>query len=421
MVAGAGFGGCRPRVNNTSLHPKTLKSRFATLHFSFCSGSTPKVKPVPGLDIIFEALIQTSSKLIMVQTVRNGIFESLNNFMAMAPDFDAATKIDIESFFDYCKEGMDTDSEKLLATLFLKALNKKINSENIGENIYLGKYEISQIQLFNILIEQFPFVKFSQQITNNAIVEAMTGCAVVTLMDIGIGQGTQVMHIIERAKSVNGLEKLHVVGIEPFGDALQMAEKNILGMNGIAPFEITFTAIHDGVENVDFAVFKNLSGKIIVNASLALHHIQSDIKRLETIAKVKSLNPAAFMLIEPNVNHFETDFYSRFQNSYRHFSHIFQVIDRIENISNSDKNALKLFFGREIEDIIGKDEKDRFEKHEPATHWINRLKMNNFSIKSDVLKSPVTAGCGVNINYHQEGFVGFTHEDETVVAIICAN
>lgn len=376
---------------------------------------------MPGLERIFDSLIQLSSKLIMAQTVRNNIFDSLNTFMKMAPNFDAATKMDIESFFDYCKEGMDTNSEKLLATLFLKALNKKINSENIGENIYLGKYEISQIQLFSILIEQFPFVKFSQQITNNAIAEAMTGSAEVTLMDIGIGQGTQVLNIIERAKNIAGLEKLHIVGIEPFGDALAMAEKNILALNENVPFDITFTAIHDGVENVDFSMFKQLAGKIIVNASLALHHIQSDAKRSEVIAKVKSLNPGAFMLIEPNVNHFETDFYSRFQNSYRHFSHIFQVIDRIENITISDKNALKLFFGREIEDIIGKEEKDRFEKHEPATHWINRLKMNGFSIKNDILKAPVTADCGVEINYHKEGFVGFTHEDETVAAIICAN
>lgn len=373
------------------------------------------------MDLIFESLIKAASKLIMVQTVQNDIYEPLKSFMAMAPNFNAATKIDIDSFFDYCKEGMDTDSEKLLATLFLKALNKKINSENIGENIYLGKYEISQIQLFNILIEQFPFVKFTQQITNNTIVEAMAGNTEVTLMDIGIGQGTQVMNIIGLAKSVVGLEKLHVVGIEPFGDALQMAEKNIMAMNESTPFEITFTAIHDGVENVDFAVFKNLPGKIIVNASLALHHIQSDAKRSEAIAKVKSLNPVAFFLIEPNVNHFETDFYSRFQNSYRHFSHIFQVIDRIENISNSDKNALKLFFGREIEDIIGKDEKDRFEKHEPATHWINRLKMNSFSVKSGVFKLPVMKSYGVEIEHHKEGFVGFTHGDETVVAIICAN
>ena len=357
----------------------------------------------------------------MIHTAHSDLYASLSNFMKIAPHFDAQTKHEIESFFAYCMEGMDTDSQKLLTTLYIKALNKKINSEFIGENIYLGKYEISQIQLFNILIEKFPFVKFSQQITNNAIVAEMKDCAEVTLVDIGIGQGTQVMDIIERSKALPNLKKLHVVGIEPFEDALNMARENILALNGNLPFEISFTAIYDFVENVDFSKMDNLGGKIIVNASLALHHIQSEQLRSETIAKLKALNPDAFILIEPNVNHYEPDFFARFQSSYKHFYHIFQVIDRIENISNDDKNALKLFFGREIEDVIGKDEKDRFEKHEPATHWIERLKAQNFSIKTDFLQSPVTAGCGVEINYHPEGFLGFTHKDETVLAIIYAN
>ncbi|MEZ4960714.1 MAG: GRAS family protein [Saprospiraceae bacterium] len=357
----------------------------------------------------------------MSQTTQCDIHQSLSDFMKMAPNFDGQTRQEIESFFAWCMEGMDTDSEKLLATLFIKALNKKINSESIGENIYLGKYEISQIQLFDILIDKFPFVKYSQHITNSAIVEEMRGSREVTIMDIGIGLGTQVLNIIEKAKSLDGLEKLHVVGIEPFGDALAKAETTILGSNGKVPFEITFTGIHDSVEKVDFSTIPMLGGKFIVNASLALHHIQTEQQRREIIAKIKSLNPSAFVLIEPNVNHYETDFYRRFKNCYNHFYSIFQVIDRIENISNNDKNALKLFFGREIEDIIGKEDKDRFEKHEPATHWIGRLKESNFSIKNDFLQSPVEAGCGVEIAYHKEGFLGFTHGEETVLAVIYAN
>ncbi len=357
----------------------------------------------------------------MSQTIQCDIYQTLSDFMKMAPNFDGTTKQEIESFFASCMDGMDTDSEKLLATLFIKALNKKINSEFIGENIYLGQYEISQIQLFNILIEKFPFVKFSQYITNGMIVEEMEGCKEVTLVDIGIGQGTQVVNIIERVREISSLEKLHIIGIEPFGDALLKAKEIILAYNGKVPFQIEFTAIKDGVENVDFSKIKNVYGKVIVNASLALHHIQSDTARRKTIASIKELNPGLFLLIEPNVNHFEPDFFLRFKNCYSHFHHIFQVIDRIENIGNTEKNALKLFFGREIEDIIGKGEKDRFEKHEPATHWIDRLKATNFSIKNDFLKSPVDPGCGVEISYRKEGYLGFSHQDETVLAVICAN
>lgn len=356
----------------------------------------------------------------MLTATQTDTFQTLSQFMRLEPQqIDVQTKSDLEAFFSECKEDMDTDSEKLLATLLIKALNKRINSEFIGENIYLGRYEISQIQLFNILIEKFPFVRFSQEITNRAIVEEMQGVESVTLVDVGIGQGTQMLNVIELAKGLPRMKRLHVVGIEPFGDALAKAEASILACE--APFEITFQAIHDTAENTDFAAIRRAGGKLIVNASLALHHIQTAAQRTETIAKIRRINPDSFFLIEPNVNHFEPDFFQRFKNCYNHFYSIFQVIDRIENIENEEKNALKLFFGREIEDIIGKEEKDRYEKHEPATHWITRLRDNRFSLKSDALQSPVEAGCGVEISYHREGFLGFTFQQETVLAIMHAN
>lgn len=350
------------------------------------------------------------------------IYETLCRCMRLYPNqLDSQMKTEIEAFFAHCAEGMDTDSQKLLATLLLKALNKRINSESIGQNIYLGKYEVSQIQLFNILIEKFPFVKYSQQIANQAIVEAMREQEEVNLVDIGIGQGTQMLHIIELAKSLPRLKKLHIVGIEPFGDALARAEATILQQNENTPFEVRFTGICDAVENVDLTAIDGLTGAVIVNASLALHHIQSEQLRRQTIARVRALNPEAFVLIEPNVNHYEPDFYTRFQNCYKHFYSIFQVIDRIEQIDNTDKNALKLFFGREIEDIIGKEEKDRFEKHEPATHWIERLQENRFAIRNELLKTPIRETCGVAIEHRPEGFLGFRFEDETVLAVMYAN
>lgn len=358
----------------------------------------------------------------MQSSVGLNTFETLCKFMEHAPrQFDQHTKNEIETFFARCKEGMDTDSEKLLATLFLKALNQRIHSEFIGENIYLGKYEVSQIQLFDILIKKFPFVRFSQQIVNDAIIESMQDSPEVTIIDIGIGLGTQMLNIIQSARALPHLQKLHFIGIEPYGDALQRAGQAILACNGAVPFEISFTGIQDGAENVDFSTLPKYPGKLIVNASLALHHIQAGHRRSEVIAQIRQLNPEAFMLIEPNVDHYEPDFFARFKHCYAHFYSIFQVIDRIENIEQVDKNALKLFFGREIEDIIGKEEKDRYEKHEPATRWIERLQQNGFSLPANALKAPEAAGCDVTIAHHPEGFIGFTFQEETVLAVLCAN
>lgn len=357
----------------------------------------------------------------MNTTTEVSIYDELSNLMKQndAP-FTNETKAQLESLFSYCSAGMETDSEKFLATLFIKALNKKICSDAINENTYEKKYEVSQIELFNILIAKFPFVKYSQQLINNAIVEVIKQNTEATIIDIGVGLGTQMLNIIELSKNLTQLKKLTIVGIEPFADALVIAEKNILACNEKVNFEIEFVGINEYAEKVDFAAIKNMNGAVIVNASLALHHIQTMEQRNTTLASIKSINPTALFLIEPNVDHFEPDFFKRSENSYQHFICLFKVIDKLD-IDNHYKNGLKLFFGREIDDIIGKPESHRFEKHAPATNWIQLLEQNNFKVSNGLLKNDFIAEPGVAIKYHPEGFIGFTFENETALSLIYAN
>ena len=325
----------------------------------------------------------------------------------------------LQLLFDFCDRRQETASQQLMATLMRNATHQRFQTGVVHEHIYLKNDEVPQIQLFNILIEKFPFVKYSQYITNQAMIETIGDSEEVTLIDIGIGQGAQMLHVIESAKKLSTLKKLHIIGIEPFAEALHMAETNIRACAETVPFGIEFTGVHGFAEEIDFSGFKPVSGILIVNASLALHHIQSSQKRNQVITAIKQLDPEAFILIEPNVDHYEKDFAIRFMNCYHHYYNIFQVIDRLD-ITDKDKNALKLFFGREIADVIGKEEKDRHEKHEKATSWIARLKNSGFILNNTILRSPVTSEAGVDIRSHKEGFLGFTHETETVLAVMYA-
>lgn len=326
----------------------------------------------------------------------------------------------MENLMASCVSGMEEDSEKLLAVMMLQALQKKVQGVSQDDHIYLKKFEIPQIQLFTILIEKFPFVKYSQLIVNNCILERIGNAPEATLIDIGIGQGVQVAHVIAAAQKLPFLKRLHVIGIEPFKEALTIAEERITSLRDTVPFEIVFTPICNFIEQLQFSTLaKDIKGTLIVNASFALHHIQDASSRLQVIKQIKQIKPQAFLLSEPNINHFEVDFYTRFVNCYRHYYTIFKVIDSIE-IAQLDKNALKVFFGREIDDIIGKKETDRYEKHEPATTWISRLIASEFQLRQTLLQSPVDTVLGVVIGHHPEGFLGFTYEEETILAVFCA-
>ena len=333
---------------------------------------------------------------------------------------DEINQKDLQPLFDFCKGHQETESQKLIASLMINATHKRFQTSQLHEHIYLKNDEVPQIELFNILIEKFPFVKYSQLISNKAIIESIGDAEEVTILDIGIGQGMQMMQVIKQANQLSGLKKLHIIGIEPFADALQIANSTITSYASNVHFDLSFTGYNSFIEDISFSQLDIIKGKLIVNASLSLHHIQDSKKRSHVISAIKLLNPTAFILIEPNVDHYESSFSIRFMNCYHHYYNIFKVIDRLE-IDARDKTGLKLFFGREIEDVIGKEEHDRFEKHEKAICWIERLKENGFRLNDSILKSPVTSAAGVVIEYHKEGFLGFTNEKETVLALMYAN
>lgn len=329
-------------------------------------------------------------------------------------------KSELHSFYAQCTGEMENDSSKFLSAILLNTYMAHKGNSLSHENIYLRNYEVSQIQLFDILIAKLPYVKYSQAIVNSQIAEILNGLEEATLLDIGIGLGTQVRNILSLCSGNKRLKKLVVVGIEPGAEALEVARQTIMAMQDEMPFTLSFKGYHGFAENMDLTTLEYGTPNLVVNASLALHHIQSAANREKVLGQVKALNPAGLFLIEPNVDHFETSFLKRFGNCFNHFYALFQTIDGLD-ISTNEKSALKLFFGREIEDIIGKPETERFEKHEPATAWISRLQQLHYEIKSHELLLPVSHESGVHMAHHPEGFAGFSFGNETVLSLIYAS
>lgn len=353
--------------------------------------------------------------------------EALDEIMQLDhSQFSQQNKIEFETLLDYCLKEIGEDTNKLLTTLFLRGLKKHVGPIGVNEHIYLKKYEVPQIKLFDLIIKYFPFVNLGQKIVNSLIVDAMFYTKKAVVIDAGIGRGLQTIKLLEEINNRKDfkIEELTIIGIEPFKEALEVAGKSIRKKSAEINFKVNFVGFNDFAQDIHVndlkKHFPDLNADIFINSSLTLHHIQSTSQRNKFMAEMASLKPKAFLLTEPNSNHLEKNFYKRFRNSYRHFLHIFQVIDELP-ISRKNKNAMKLFFGREIEDIIGKDDDSRFERHEPAVNWIQRFEKAGFKIKKH-FPYPVinNNNSGIHLQHFDDGFLGFTHGDETVLSIIYA-
>lgn len=272
-------------------------------------------------------------------------------------------------------ENLDSPESLFIYTL-AKAMRKHMAAEGQSqEHIYLQRFEIPQIRLFELLIQQFPLANLSQHCTNTLLADALAQHTHPVLIDIGIGTGLQVGTIIgalaQRPQSQ--IRTLTVVGIEPFAEALGLAHSNIRQAADRVPFEVNLTTYEAFVEQLSLgdlqAMLPAQYDGLYVNASFALHHVREASQRRDVFRALKALQVNALVVSEPNSDHFEASYPKRFQNCVNHYGALFRIIDSLV-VTVTEKAALKLFFSREIDDVLGNSEATRVEKHYATEQWV---------------------------------------------------
>ncbi|WP_134684655.1 GRAS family protein [Brevibacillus migulae] len=313
-------------------------------------------------------------------------------------------------------------AEDVLSDMFAAALSKRLTDEaSAGINLYLKQYEHAQIDLFNLAAQHLPFVGQPGIVANSYLAQFIAGQEEVTLLEIGIGTGRQVLDLLQLLEQRNALPRsLTIFAIEPMADVLEAAKGTIANACKRLGVELSFHAIPRFIEQLSTEEMKALTtynGRLCVNAAFSLHHIHGS--RADILRSIHALNPSVIVLCEPNSDHYEPDLVKRFENAWAHFGAVFAFIDQLQ-LSHAETVSLKMFFYREIEDIIGNQEASRYERHEPVGTWVNRLQAAGFRTHTsrEALRD-ITAHALITPNLY-EHYVGFDYQAETLVAVICA-
>ena len=291
----------------------------------------------------------------------------------------------LNSIYQESVEDLDNPDSLFTYTL-AKAMRKHISGEQSQEHIYLQRFDIPQIRLFELLIQQFPLANLSQQCTNTLLIDALAQHTHPVLMDIGIGTGFQVATIIEGLTNKSDCKVVHltIVGIEPFADALEKAELTINRVATQAPFSVSLVTKVAFIEQLSLGELASLlpveQDGVYANASFALHHIRQATQRKAVFETLKALPVKALALSEPNSDHYEINYLKRFQNCVHHYGILFELIDKLP-VTATEKAALKLFFSREIDDVLGNTEAVRVEKHYATGQWIQLFAETGFQLQ----------------------------------------
>ena len=318
----------------------------------------------------------------------------------------------------------NTDEHALLDVLFLKAIKQRLEGDNeTREHIYLKQFEIPQIVLFDILIRKMPFVVYGHKIVNEEIAEILQGVRKAVLMDVGIGRGLQVMNLIKLLKKNICLKELTIIGVEPSGEALQVASETISKIAGEVPFKIIFNSVEGMAEEANEARLQHLIPQqyetFIVNSAFTLHHIQQREKRQDFFQLLKKINADHVFLLEPYSDHYTNDWKQRVLNAYHHYGTVFNVIDQLD-VSAEERKGLKVFFGREIDDVAGFADSQHYERHEEGQQWVEYLRQAHFNISSFQNVPGNIDKPAIDFVQDEKGYLKMEHDGLTILSIIKA-
>lgn len=326
--------------------------------------------------------------------------------------------------------GRSADPRAVGLYVFAGALARRLSGATQEQaNLYLSRFEVPQIHLFNLLGRAVPFVGLATTIANDAIVRAIGDARDATVIDVGIGTGRQMGHLIETLAAGDcPPASLTVIGIEPAEWALDDARRQVEQAGRLHGIEVRFVAFAGTAEALGSAEWRRMQascrGPVVVNASFALHHIADDQgrdQRNRVLARLHRLQPTLLVLSEPDVDHLEPGFYERFRNCYAHFGAVFRTLDRLA-LEQADRDALKVgFFGREIADILSTPEAERSERHECAAAWLKRLSATGFDVRVEGGLPPVPANACQAVRLARRAYhVSIDAIDEPVVSVFTA-
>lgn len=320
--------------------------------------------------------------------------------------------------------------EGIQALFFLEALQRNLGTPHTSEtgNLYLMPDQGQQIKMFNFMASKFPLVRAAQDIVNSAYAKRLQQEQDIVLLDIGIGTGQQMVRLIEQLADTGHLPKrITVIGIEPANESLKLAEANLLGLNDKHPLSLRFIPVHKTLEafreedwqQLETVVIETL-GPLIINASFALHHVYPPTIRPALFGRLKHLNPAVFALIEPYADFLETNLHKRFQHAWHHYGLTFQAIDQIE-APLEDKSLLKkVFFSREIQDVLS-TESSRIEQFETGEMWADRLRQAGFHLKSPNASNDPLPDCPFVTIVREADYISFNVDGFPIVSILIAD
>lgn len=283
----------------------------------------------------------------------------------------------LEKIKQFLRNTLWAEEDAYLAHFFDIFLDAIDGSKEESGNLYS---ENEMLEAFEQFCEKVPLVNFGYNFVSKCINNYSRNYGKIKIIDLGIGSGRQWQAFLNNIST-----QITLIGVDlPTSNNKNTFKKLTEKFRGT---HINFVPILEAIENTDFSKFikKEESEFLVINASLALHHILPEIfsssGRQSVIERIAHLEPDLLTLVEPDSDHNNMSVSSTIIEAMAHYMTVFNALS--EHLQ--DKHILSIieqsFFGREIKNILSHSDEKRFERHERYEQWEQRLSRAGFELR----------------------------------------
>lgn len=238
--------------------------------------------------------------------------------------------------------------------------------------------------LYHSFYEASPSLKFAHFTANQAILEAVSGCDRIHVVDFGLGLGLQWPALIQalalRPGGPPSLLRLTAVGPHsPDGrDPLREIGLRLADLARSVNVRFNFRGIAaNRLDDVKPWMLHVAGGEVLaINSVFQLHRILRDpgfAGPIDSVLEwIVDLRPRIVTVVEQEADHNKPGFLDRFSEALFYYSAVFDSLEG-GRAGREAANLAEIFLQKEICNIVCCEGPDRVERHEPLLKWRGRL------------------------------------------------
>lgn len=300
-----------------------------------------------------------------------------------------------------------------LAYLLCAGLARRLAGEEGDVNLYLETFDVPHGELFALLKSCDPLFQSAYDLANAQLARLLSGHPRATLLDLGTGDGLQLVDLVQQLGRRGELPiRLTVIGVDPAPESLRKAERDLEQTARRHRCDLLFFALPRRVEDLseaDWDLIGRSPGPLVVNASFVLHHLNHTNARPDArdtlFARLYALRPLGLVACNYSADFNLPGLRERVRNAARFFGGMFCHLDGLP-LGVHERRLLKFaFWGREALDVLGRSELGRSERFETPFSWLTRLERAGFEPALDLGTLREVAHSSVRVSAN-EGYLG---------------